>query len=772
MNSKTALVMLSAMGLAALGGCSGAKPENVGEVRAQLHRAKSCSDLHAMLQADARAKVNEFFDRQIAQIRRYKEQGYTSPMAPEMSAGGDAKNAGTASPAPSDQSRASSFSETNVQVKGVDEADIVKTDGKSIFLLHGTSFMVLNAWPASTLATQSSIAIEGQPTEMYVDNGRVVVYSNVDGRPIYDAAGVKYRNEYNDYWYGGYGGSRGGADIAAPGGAPSPYGGYVPQPLTKITVLTLAGTTPSVARELYFEGRYLSSRRVGNHVRTVLQGGAHGPTIKTYWDYSSGQTGPQTADQMIAAYEQLRSDNLRAVGATVVNDWLPYQFAKNGASVQASSVACEDYYVPTAGTTQYGMTQVQSIDLGNLGAMPKGTAIVGNVDTVYASTGAMYLASRAWNQEPLIEMPMAGGGDTAVGAPAQGGTVDPAPSTGGTGTRTVRWWDRRTPVTLNYTHVHKLEFKTDPSFPNYVASGTVAGQIKDQFSMDEKDGVLRISTTENRLMVDSRNANSWSGSRGSYNHVFALGHESDWLKKIGDAGDMAPGEQIYSTRFLGNRAYVVTFRQVDPLHVVDMANPRQPRVLGELTIPGFSTYMHPIDENTLLTIGRDSGKLQLQIFDVSDPMRPQQKHKFMYDGAANYGYSEAEQNHKAFTYFADRKLLAFPYYGYNQTGMRSSLEVFKVDAGAGFTRVGAVDHTDFMQQNLQNTRNGYCGGYYSPMVRRGIFMENFVYSISYGGVKAHDVGDLAGAGNQVALPLPGVPTYYNGGQAVMACAAQ
>jgi uncharacterized secreted protein with C-terminal beta-propeller domain len=770
MNAKTAFVLLSAMGIAALGGCSGSKSESVGETRATLHRAQSCPNLLALLQADARAKVNEYFDRQIESIRRYQQVGvdYAGGSGAPKSAG-EANSTGAQPPQDSGGSRASSFSETNVQVKGVDEADIVKTDGKSIFLLHGRSFLVLNAWPANTLSTASSTAIEGQPIEMFVDNGRVVIYSNVDGRPIYDAAGVKYRNEYSDSWYA-TGGGVARTDVGAPADGSGAYPGYIPQPLTKITVLQLNGTTATVARELYFEGRYLSSRRVGNHVRTVLQGGAHGPNIKTYFEYKSGQQYPTTPEGWIAAYEQLRAENLQAIAATQVSDWIPYQFAKNGGSVQASSIQCEDYYVPTAGSTQYGMTQVQSIDLGNAAAMPRGTAIVGSVDTVYANANTMYLASRAWNQEPIFE-PMVGEATASSGTVGSGSTGggDVAPPPTGTGTRSISLWDRKTPTTLDYTHVHKLEFATDPTFPNYVASGTVPGQIGNQFNMDESDGALRIATTESRLLPDEQNPRNTWGRRQTVNHVFALNQDADWLRKVGDAGEIALGERIFSTRFVGKRAYVVTFRQTDPLFVVDMADAKRPRVLGELTIPGFSTYMHPIDENTLLTIGRDSGALQLQIFDVSDPIRPQQKFKFSYNGQQQYGYSEAEQNHKAFTYFADRQLLAIPFYGYSATGMVSTLEVFKVDPNAGFTKLGSVDHSDFF---TQDTRQGYCGGYYSPMVRRGIFMENFVYSISYGGVKAHDVGALTAAGSKLALPTPAVPSYYNGGQPMPACAAE
>jgi uncharacterized secreted protein with C-terminal beta-propeller domain len=243
------------------------------------------------------------------------------------------------------------------------------------------------------------------------------------------------------------------------------------------------------------------------------------------------------------------------------------------------------------------------------------------------------------------------------------------------------------------------------------------------------------------------------------NHVFALEQKGPWLEQIGSVGDLAPNEQIYSVRFVESRGYVVTFRQVDPLFVIDLAYPATPRLLAALKIPGFSEYMHPLDANHLLTIGRDasldgrSRGLQLQIFDVTDGANPTVKWKHTYTGD-EYGTSEAEYDHKAFTYFGDKQLLAFPYvsYGGGEYGMRSSLELFKVDIGSGFRKLGSIDHTPLVQASAGG--KGYCGGYYTPSVRRGVFLENFVYSVSYGGVVAKDANNLLAAGKELALPAP------------------
>jgi hypothetical protein len=758
--------------------------------------------------------------------------GTTGSSSGSSGSSGTSGTSGTSGAAPIDNTTSLSHSDTNNQVAGVDEADFVKTDGKNLFVLHGRAFKVLNAWPANSLQELSTLDIEGTPTEMFVEGGKAVIYSQVNGASLYTATGIKPKDGYQDYYaYGGYGGGgvASAADVAAPaypGGPGTAPEAYVP--LTKITVLSLDGGTPTVAREMYFEGNYLDSRRVGTHVRTVLSGNAHGPKLKysiyelfpttTQPDYpgtptpvgssSSGSSGaigtapptpttdpyPKTGTDMIAALEQLRAANKAAVDASQLSDWMPYTFTKNAGAVSVSSVACEDFYVPTTGSTESGLTEVASIDLANPGALARESAILGRAETVYGSADTLYLAAQAWVEPPYAWADdtsggtmgsSSGSGSTGTGTVSGGtatATPPPAPTpSAGIGAKTLR--PRTTPTSgapsviayaTNKTHIHKFDFTADANFPNYVASGTVAGNVKDQFSLDDKDGYLRVATSESRMYLDQDgkyleptfpgNTTGPQDRPQNVNHVFTMGVSGGWLDLTGDVGELAPNEQIYSVRFIGGRGYVVTFRRTDPLFVIDLQNPTAPSKIAELTIPGFSEYMHPLDETHIMTIGRAASPtgqtqgLQLQIFDVADGTNPILAHKFTYSNA-QYGTSEAESNHKAFTYFAAQGTLAFPYYAYDPStggGMHSSLELFKVDAGAGFTKLGSIDHTSLVSANPY----GYCGGYYGPEVRRGVFLDNFVYSISYGGIIAKDVNDLAGAGSQLALPAPEVNTGY------------
>jgi hypothetical protein len=706
-------------------GCSGGNPEIPAAVQAKLRRASNCDDLLASLKADASRKMNDSIDASIAALRRWNPYGWNELSADAAAQAGPADSAGARG---GDSAR--SFSQTNNQVKGVDEADFVKNDGKYIYLLHGQKFEIVQAWPADQMAPASSIDIEGYPQEMFVDSGRAVIFSAVDASPIYAAAGVKERSRYQD-WYGGYGiALAGGGD--AVGGAPAPdcfgcgygiYGG-----LTKVTVLSLADVSqPKVIGENYFEGSYLSSRRIGTRVRTVLNGGAHGPAIE-YWPSDLYESRPYnwvpTQGDMIQAYERLRQKNQKLIDASTIADWLPYVFSKSNGAITAQLERCEDYMLPSAGSTSWGLTQIASVDMAAPEASPKILSVVGQTDTIYSSTNEMVLAQHGW-------MPYAW------------------------------YWQYDTPpdgITLDYTHLHA--FALDRDLPSYVGSGTIRGNILDQFSLDEKDGILRVTSTEHRtkrsLQLTARGFQTTMQTE-MHNHLVTLRPNGSELVQIGQVPEIAQDERIYSTRFVGDRAYVVTFRQVDPLFVIDLKDPAHPAILGSVTIPGFSTYMHPLDETHLLTIGRDvdpntnrQGQLMLQIFDVTNATAPALAQKYVYD-SGSWGYSEAQYNHKAFNYFSDKQLLSFPFYAYNQSGAHSSAELFKIDINSGITKLGSVDHTSF----IGTSYSGWCGGYFSPEVRRTVFMDDILYSISYGGVIATDTKTM---GTVSILPLE-APRY-------------
>lgn len=778
------LPTLPALALTALAFASGCgevapsdTPDDVASKRATLHRSRDCNELLGDLRADTVRKINKQIDGVRDAIRDCRAAlgsdadlcghyylgssgGSRGEFSADDSASPTAPNAGGESAGRGDSP---TYSETNTQVKGVDEADIVKSDGARLYVLHGSTFRVLSAYPTDALGELSVTELEGAPTEMYVENGVAVIYSQVDGTPVYSGAGITPPSQKQQ------GGSPGVGVPVAPGGN-GYYPGYSADPLTKITVLRIgADFQTAVAKETYLEGSYLSSRRVDAQVRTILQGAQSGDLSMTLLNQASQELGLNENSDILSSLELLRKAAIGKVATLELDRWLPRTFEKRAGAVTARSLACENSYTPTAGTTEDGLTQVSTMDLNQLDAAPQDVAIFGRASTVYGNAGSLYLAAAGSSDMPF-------GGNVGVARNTAAPTDDapsaspgsPTPSSDNVGLRdeaSTRVSRPELPevITLARTHVHKFSFDAGGA-PVYVNSGTVDGTVKDQFALDERDGVLRIATTEQRMYRSDFEGDRTNDTRPrSLNHVFALSSSGGELVQRGAVKDLAPDENIYSVRFLGPKAYVVTFRQVDPLFVLDFANPDAPSKLGELKIPGFSEYMHPLDDNHLLTIGKEADEngrvlgLALQIFDVSNPTAPAQRQKYVYS-PDTYGHSEASYNHKAFTYYAQRGVLAFPYTSYdpNTGGQSSTLELFQVSSSEGFTRLGGIEQETARAQNS-------CV-YVDPSVRRGLFIEDVAYSLSFSGIIAKRIDDLAGAGSTLAFPNPYPQTQCGGGE--------
>jgi uncharacterized secreted protein with C-terminal beta-propeller domain len=226
----------------------------------------------------------------------------------------------------------------------------------------------------------------------------------------------------------------------------------------------------------------------------------------------------------------------------------------------------------------------------------------------------------------------------------------------------------------------------------FQAQVNVPGQVLNQYSMDEQDGNFRIATTTSNP----------DQSTGSSNNIFVYGPS---LQIVGQLTGLAPGEHIYSARFLGNRAYLVTFQQVDPFFVVDLTDPTAPKVLGDLKIPGFSNYLQPYDENHIIGIGQDTTPnlqengmprptgLKIALFDVTNPEQPQElSHYVLPDGSD----SQALNDPKAFLLSTSKNLMALPVSYPNSDGQYYSYwqgaYVFNVSLDKGIVLKGTIEH--------------------------------------------------------------------------------
>ncbi|MET0554347.1 MAG: beta-propeller domain-containing protein [Vicinamibacteria bacterium] len=464
-----------------------------------------------------------------------------------------------------------------------------------------------------------------------------------------------------------------------------------------LTVFDVSSAAPVPVYRQRWEGAYVSARRTGNSLHTVSVAPQRGPTL-VYWPEQNIDWNRPGAVR--DALERARAQNVTRIRAARLEDWLP-RFTENERPVAQE---CGSYYATNA-SSRLGFTTVTTLDLSRLASQRQ--TLLTQANEVYASKDRLYVTARHTWTTPT----------------------------------------REAQVRQNHTYIFQFDIPKDGGAVRYVAAGGVAGHIADQFSLDEEGGFLRVATTRETTVGWSR--------RDLTNNLFVLRPGDGRLEVVGELAGLARDERIYSARFEGTRGFVVTFRQIDPLFTFDLANPRSPRVVGELKIPGFSTYLHPLDRDHLLAIGRDvspdgrqQGGVQLQVFDVTDFANPVVQHRHTIgDWAAS---SEAAYDHKAFNYFANRGLLGLPFSDWSaahRSAFSSTLQLLRVSLAGGIVPAGAVDHGDL----LPGTEGRYPG--WSPQIRRSVMMDDYVYSISFGGLKVHDTRDLSRAVATVPFPI-------------------
>ncbi|HSC88442.1 MAG TPA: beta-propeller domain-containing protein, partial [Polyangiaceae bacterium] len=521
-----------ALAAAALWGCEVKEAVPVFEEKsAALQHVDTCEDLLAGIRADALERL-EFNAAALREsylgldgmhlTGRFDLMGSWADSGDDGGLERDFPNSGLV---PQSGDAPGVYSRTNTQTDGVDEADIVKTDGERIYLLHGQEFFLFDSWPAAETEKLGSIELPGQPIELFVEGGRAIVFSTPDPAELPPEV------------------------VRDLQGGPSPNGGIYPEcydcayeDFTQISIFDVTGDQPVVQDEFLLQGNYASSRRYGRDVRVIT---------RTNWLSGYGLTNSANASlaydtyghsrsraQIAVAINQWVADARQAIADTDELDWLPGRFVRRDGEWQREPIDCTNFYLPDTDLSYVGAVQVATFDIET--PAPSVVTIVGGADIVYSSD------------------------DTLV-----------------VGQADHRWDLGRTDETRTALHTFALE----PDTTNYLASGFVPGYPHNQFSLDEKDDVIRVSTTHDRVVE----GDDWTVE--TENRVYTLTRDGTDLRVIGQTEPFGElGETIYATRFLGDRGYVVTYRQTDPLVTVDLSNPREPKVLGSLHIPGFSEY--------------------------------------------------------------------------------------------------------------------------------------------------------------------------------------
>ena len=538
---------------------------------------------------------------------------------------------------------------TNLQESGVDESDILKHDGKHIFSLDSankqifiTSFenIALKNYKAiNTLST----ANQGSVVAMYLQSNRLILISN-DANYLFMEGGATVGTMMKSGMY--------------------PYSNSTS---AKITIYDTTDINNIVELSSHaIDGNYEESRLINGKLFFITK---FYPEVqydypKIYIDtvcsklnmqeiYGSCSSTTPVVMGDIALTNQIESCSYGAdYFAYQDNQCYIYNYDENGKTwkydyenpivtsenftpkivsngVTSELIEPSKFYVPQKLDQDSAITTVSTFDISSA-AYKESISFLGNTQTYYASQTSLYLVS---NEYPLY----------------------------------YNFYD--------FTERQMIYKFALGDTLSYKGRGFVDGTMLNQFSMSEKDEYLRVATTR---------GNAWSGA-GTENSVFTLKESNETLEIKGTLSGLGKeNERIMAVRFMGDRGFVVTFKQTDPLYTLDMSNPLNPKAVGELSIPGFSSYLHVVDENRVLSIGRDADATtgrtlgpQLQLFDVTNFANPLLVDKTSIGGS--YTYSSAEYNHKAFVYRPSDLMFGLQYTDFESTSSTNNFGIFQVD---------------------------------------------------------------------------------------------
>ncbi|MCB9682585.1 MAG: beta-propeller domain-containing protein [Alphaproteobacteria bacterium] len=584
------------------------------------------------------------------------------------------------------------FTTTNVQEEGVDEVDLVKTNGTHMFVAEDRGFHVLDAWPAEDAHKLATLDLDGWAQGLFLVGDKAVVFVGSDT----DTLGLT-----TDRW-----------DSAV-----------------RMLVIDVSDPAhPSIERTVDIQGWMTDARMVDGTIYAVLNQSMQMPEAlwNLVWtDDPNLPAEPYDKDWDDPAWEQARAKARTYLAPKVAKivdqldlaDVLPSWRTEAGKDV-TEMYACDDLYAPSE-DSPLQMLSIVSLDpaTGRLDS----TGLEASGWTIYASQDNLYVAQSS------------------------------------------RWWWGWAGSDEGVTQIHRFALHAD-SEPVYTGAGEVGGWIYDQFAMSEYEGDLRVVTTDF--------ATWWGeGRQEAANNVSVLRDNGEGsLDVIGKVGGIAPGEQIQAVRMIKDKGYVVTFEQVDPLFTIDLSDPTKPEVVGELEIPGFSGYLHPIDDDHLLAVGRSGTEqgqitgLAVNIFDVSDFAKPTLQHTYTINHGNGWSWSEALWDHHAFTYHRDILTIPATYELYDEQsgtydGFSGTVSVRATPDG-GIQEIGQVDHHDLVAKSrclwddwyLGDERGkegtdvepgwSYCSwdyGYWYAQVRRSVYIEDNLFTISDYGVKVNDL---------------------------------
>ncbi len=615
--------------------------------------------------------------------------------------------------ASTDAAASTDYSTTNNQVAGVDEADIIKTDGTYIYALVRNELKIIKANPASEATIISTITFKSRPQDIFIYGTSLAVFGS--DQQIYTMAAYRSFRRQNPY--------------------------------TFFKVFDLSNPAdPKLVRDLDFEGNYTDARLIGDYA--YLFTNSYGnyienePLVPRVLD--NGEVLANSCDASAKCfipdvyyfdipYDAYNFSNITAINIKDNSEMI------NGQSYLMNSgqnlyVSQNNIYITyTEYLNEYELEQTIKRELIYSKLISDDQDKITHIEAV-----ADYILSK--NEKKAKVSAIIDNYLNALSEEEQKTTqasIDEA----------LKQKLTEKSKEMEKTVIHKIAINGHNV--EYRGMGEVSGQVLNQFSMDESGDYFRIATTRNQMWSRLSDA-----PEKSYSNLYVLNSE---LKIVGSLENLATDERIYSARFMGDRAYLVTFKQTDPLYVVGLSDPTKPTVLGAIKVPGYSSYLHPADKNgnKLIGFGRDAEEnssggattkgLKLALFDFTDLSQPKELDSYLIGDATSD--SIALQDHKAFLYSEAKNLLSIP------AVLRQDNKV----SFAGSLVFNIVDNKLVLKGKIDHSSGGnfsdsdYWGGYdyYDNTVKRSLYIDNNLYTFSNKFLKINSLSDLSTVKNLI-----------------------
>src|SRR3989338_7540861 len=629
----------------------------------------------------------------------------------------------------------SDYSTTNVQVAGVDEADIIKTDGKYIYAVSGKSIFITEVYPADSAKIISKIELKSTPQNLYLNGDSLVVLGQDDA--IY----AKMQGEMKR---------------------------IVPSRSSQYAFLKVFDISdkknPKQVRDLDFEGSINNSRMIGDYVYAVTTTYSYGGDVPIPIILENGAALPTDAGAPRCNCPDVyyfdipyQSYNLTSIAVINVKDNAKpvkseVYLLDGNQNMFVSQNNIHIAYTKYINEYQLVLEAMKEMIIPRLNAKDQAQVKkIENTDNDVLSKQEKLAKIGLIIQKYQMTLPQAEQENLQKELEA-------------------KMKQKYTDISkeLEKTVIHKIAIDKDSL--KYQTLSQAAGAVLNQFSMDENGEYFRIATTKNRTWSQFADE---SGQQESYSNLYVLDKD---LKVVGRVEYLAPGERIYSVRFMQDRAYMVTFRQTDPLFAIDLKDPKNPKVLGKLKIPGFSNYLHPYDDMTIIGIGKDTEEttitpdcielplgspsnelnidclpqpgrvitkgIKISLFDVSDVANPKESAKYVMGESRSD--SIALHDNKAFLFSRDKNLLVIPVQIYEENDLRETFNfngaaVFHIEKDKIELR-GKIDHMDG-DLGVEGRWYGY--GYYGSSVLRSLYIKEILYTMSNKFLKSNKLDDLS-----------------------------